>query len=199
MQSATPLVDRAALHAQLHAGASELGLVLSVAASERLLDYVGSARALERGLQPDRRARCRAIWSRAICSIRWRSRRTCAGRAWPISAAAPACRAFRWRFSMTDRAVTLVDSNGKKTRFLREAVRALRLDNVRVVQARAEDVQGTFDCVAARAFASLAEMLARGRPSAGCRRYLAGDEGPRRNARKSARCRPDSRSATCCR
>jgi len=57
------------------------------------------------------------------------------------------------------RQVTLVDSNGKKARFLREAVRSLRLANVRVVEGRVQDVPGQFDCVTARAFASLADML----------------------------------------
>lgn len=60
------------------------------------------------------------------------------------------------------RAVTLVDSNGKKTRFLRAAVRELKLDNVQVVEGRVENVSGSFDCVTARAFASLADMLAWG-------------------------------------
>lgn len=60
------------------------------------------------------------------------------------------------------RAVTLVDSNGKKTRFLRAAVRELKLGNVRVVEGRVEAVEGRYDCVSARAFASLAEMLAWG-------------------------------------
>ena len=58
--------------------------------------------------------------------------------------------------------VTLVDSNGKKARFLREAVRTLPLQNVTVQQVRVEDVPGTFDCITARAFASLADMLAWG-------------------------------------
>ena len=58
-----------------------------------------------------------------------------------------------------ERAVTLVDSNGKKTRFLRAAARELKLDNVRVLESRVEAVEGTYDCVTARAFASLAEML----------------------------------------
>ncbi len=58
-----------------------------------------------------------------------------------------------------DRQVTLVDSNGKKTRFLREAVRVLALRNVRVEQARVEDLQGQYDCVVARAFASIADLL----------------------------------------
>lgn len=61
-----------------------------------------------------------------------------------------------------ERTVTLVDSNGKKTRFLRAAVRELRLANVSVAEARVEAVQGQFGCITARAFATLADMLARG-------------------------------------
>jgi 16S rRNA (guanine527-N7)-methyltransferase len=57
------------------------------------------------------------------------------------------------------REIVLVDSNGKKVRFLREAIRALKLDGVRAEQARVEDVTGQFDCITARAFASLADML----------------------------------------
>lgn len=59
-------------------------------------------------------------------------------------------------------AVTLVESNGKKARFLREAVRSLPLPNVRVAQARVQDTVGSFDTVTARAFANLADMLAWG-------------------------------------
>jgi len=58
--------------------------------------------------------------------------------------------------------VVLVDSNGKKARFLREAVRALPLENVKVQQMRVEDLPGSFDCITARAFARLADMLAWG-------------------------------------
>ena len=61
-----------------------------------------------------------------------------------------------------DVAVTLVESNGKKARFLREAVRSVPLANVQVVQARVQDATGSFDTVTARAFASLADMLAWG-------------------------------------
>lgn len=69
-----------------------------------------------------------------------------------------------------DLAVTLIESNGKKARFLREAVRALPLPNVTVEQARVQDAVGTFDTVTARAFANLADMLAWGG-------HLLGDEG----------------------
>lgn len=61
-----------------------------------------------------------------------------------------------------ERRVTVVDSNGKKARFLREAARALKLANVRVEEKRVEDVEGRYDCITARAFATLADMLAWG-------------------------------------
>jgi 16S rRNA (guanine527-N7)-methyltransferase len=57
------------------------------------------------------------------------------------------------------REMLLVDSNGKKVRFLREAIRSLKLEGVSAVQSRVEDVQGQFDCITARAFASFADML----------------------------------------
>jgi 16S rRNA (guanine527-N7)-methyltransferase len=57
------------------------------------------------------------------------------------------------------RHVTLVDSNGKKARFMRAALRELKLDNAEVVEARVQAVEGRFDCIAARAFASLPDML----------------------------------------
>jgi 16S rRNA (guanine527-N7)-methyltransferase len=59
-----------------------------------------------------------------------------------------------------DMAVTLVESNGKKVRFLREAIRSLPLANVTAAQARVQDATGAFDTVTARAFASLPDMLA---------------------------------------
>lgn len=58
-----------------------------------------------------------------------------------------------------ERRVSLVDSNGKKTRFLRAAVRELGLANVEVIESRVEAVAGPFDCITARAFASLEDML----------------------------------------
>jgi 16S rRNA (guanine527-N7)-methyltransferase len=57
------------------------------------------------------------------------------------------------------REILLVDSNGKKVRFLREAIRALKLEGVRAIQSRVEEVEGQYDCVTARAFASMADML----------------------------------------
>ena len=55
----------------------------------------------------------------------------------------------------------LLDSSGKKTRFVTQAVAELGLDNVDVVQARLADYRPAlaFDCVISRAFGSLAELL----------------------------------------
>ncbi len=60
--------------------------------------------------------------------------------------------------------VTLVESNGKKTRFLREAVRQLGLTNVQVLESRAENVAlpGHFQAITARAMDRLAGILAVG-------------------------------------
>ena len=59
-------------------------------------------------------------------------------------------------------AFALLDSNGKKTRFLTQAVAELRLTNVTVVQSRIEDYHPphAFDSVVTRAFAAVAEVVA---------------------------------------
>jgi 16S rRNA (guanine527-N7)-methyltransferase len=58
-------------------------------------------------------------------------------------------------------AVTVLDSNGKKARFLRHAVRALKLGNVAVVEARVEDhqPQAPYAAITSRAFASLKDFF----------------------------------------
>ena len=60
--------------------------------------------------------------------------------------------------------VTLVESNGKKARFLREAVRTLRLANAEVAESRIEAVDrpGAFAAITARALATLPDILAAG-------------------------------------
>jgi len=55
----------------------------------------------------------------------------------------------------------LLDSNGKKTRFLREVKRVLQINNIEIEQSRVENYrpeQG-FDTVISRAFSDLGQML----------------------------------------
>ncbi|MEL7981075.1 16S rRNA (guanine(527)-N(7))-methyltransferase RsmG [Vreelandella titanicae] len=56
--------------------------------------------------------------------------------------------------------VTLLDSNGKKVRFQRQAVMELGLENVTPVQARVEQFEAAaFDQVISRAFANLVDFV----------------------------------------
>ena len=59
---------------------------------------------------------------------------------------------------MPDKDFILLDSNGKKTRFMTQAVMTLQLENVTVLQQRIEDCTEMFDQVISRAFASLADF-----------------------------------------
>ena len=67
-----------------------------------------------------------------------------------------------------DRRISLLDSNGKKTRFLFQVKTALCLDNMLVHHARVESFRppALYDAVLSRAFASLADMVA------GCKHLL---------------------------
>lgn len=60
-----------------------------------------------------------------------------------------------------DREFHLLDSNGKKTRFLFQVKTALGLDNMSVLQSRAESSipDAPFDAVLSRAFATLRDMI----------------------------------------
>ncbi|EAQ97605.1 16S rRNA (guanine(527)-N(7))-methyltransferase RsmG [Congregibacter litoralis] len=63
--------------------------------------------------------------------------------------------------ALPDKHFSLLDSNGKKTRFLTHAANELSLDNVEIVKSRVADfVPGErYDAVLSRAFASLDAMI----------------------------------------
>lgn len=67
----------------------------------------------------------------------------------PLAIARPGC------------TVTLVESNGKKARFLRQAVRTLGLANARVAESRAEalDEPAAYQAITARALATLDKII----------------------------------------
>lgn len=68
-----------------------------------------------------------------------------------------------------ERSCVLLDSNGKKIRFLKQFIADLKLKNVVAVQTRVENVDsinelGKFDVITSRAFASLTDFIAASRP-----------------------------------
>ena len=152
------MADRETLRKRLDAGLSALGIALDDRAIARLLDYVdllerwNAAYNLTAVRDPAEMVTRHLVDSLAI--LPYVSGATLADLGSgaglpgiPLAIAVPA------------RETLLVDSNGKKARFLREAVRRLDLKHVRVAESRVEDVAGTFECITARAFASLADML----------------------------------------
>ena len=152
------MADRETLRKRLDAGLSALGIALDDRAIARLLDYVdllerwNAAYNLTAVRDPSEMVTRHLVDSLAI--LPYVSGATLADLGSgaglpgiPLAIAVPA------------RETLLVDSNGKKARFLREAVRRLDLEHVRVAESRVEDVAGTFECITARAFASLADML----------------------------------------
>ncbi|MFB2537918.1 MULTISPECIES: 16S rRNA (guanine(527)-N(7))-methyltransferase RsmG [unclassified Acinetobacter] len=71
--------------------------------------------------------------------------------------------------SQPERACVLLDSNGKKIRFLKQLIADMKLSNVIAVQSRVEDTQmiadlGQFDVITSRAFASLLDFVAAAEP-----------------------------------
>ncbi len=157
----TPLANRAALYARLRAGTAELGLAPSAEAYERLLDYIellarwNATYNLTAVRDPADMITRHLLDSLAVAAyVRGDSLADLGSGAGlpgiPLAILEPS------------RQHTLIDSNGKKASFLREAVRTLALDNVRIEQARVEVAHGSYDCITARAFATLDDMLTLG-------------------------------------
>lgn len=155
------MTDRSLLRQRLTDGLRTLGVALPSTGVERLLDYVdlllrwNSAYNLTAVRDPAQIIDRHLLDSLAIAAYVQGTTLADLGSGAglpgiPLAVLAP------------DRQFLLVDANGKKARFLREAVRRLELTNVRVAECRVEEAAGSFDCICTRAFASLAEMLAWG-------------------------------------
>ena len=154
----SPSADRATLHARLTAGMAELGVAAKPSVVDALIDYVelldrwNGAYNLTAVRDTVEMIDRHIIDSLAIAKyVRGKSLVDVGSGAGlpgiPLAILEPT------------RQCLLVDSNGKKARFLREAARTLNLSNVRVENKRVEDVRGEFDTVTARAFSGLGEML----------------------------------------
>jgi 16S rRNA (guanine527-N7)-methyltransferase len=151
-------MNRAVLHDRLEHGIAALGLALPGDAVARLLDYQAllerwnGAYNLTAVRDPAEMVTRHLLDSLAILPY-------VQGATLADLGTGPGLPGIVLAIAAPGRQVLLVDSNGKKVRFLREAIRALKLEGVRAVQSRVEDVQGQFECITARAFASLADML----------------------------------------
>ncbi len=152
------MAARESLQARLEHGIDALGLNLPAGAVARLLDYQAllqrwnAAYNLTAVRDPDEMVTRHLLDSLAILPH-------VQGRSLADLGTGPGLPGIVLAIAAPGREILLVDSNGKKVRFLREAIRALKLDDVRAVQSRVEDVEGEYDCITARAFASLADML----------------------------------------
>jgi len=152
------MTDRAALQTQLENGIAALGLELPGVAVDRLLDYQAllqrwnAAYNLTAVREPGQMIARHLLDSLAILPY-------VRGVSLADLGTGPGLPGIVLAIAAPSRQILLVDSNGKKVRFLREAIRSLKLEGVSAVQSRVEAVEGQFDCVTARAFASLGDML----------------------------------------
>src|ERR1700754_2082899 len=152
------MTAREALQSRLERGITALGVNLPEGAVDRLLDYRellerwNAAYNLTAVRNADEMISRHLVDSLAILPY-------VHGRSLADLGTGPGLPGIPLAIAEPAREVLMVDSNGNKVRFLREAIRTLKLTNGRALQSRVEDVEGTFECITARAFASLADML----------------------------------------
>lgn len=155
-----PPGSRPGTAARLEAGLAELQLALPEPARQQLLQYVQLLNRWNRAFNltsvrdPDQMVTRHLLDS--LVALPWLMGErvadigTGAGLPGiPLAVAAP------------ERHFALLDSNGKKTRFVTQAVAELGLRNVEVVRSRAEQYHPEilFDCVISRAFASVGDLI----------------------------------------
>ncbi len=194
MSPSTPAQSPLYWREQLDSGLSRLGLALDRAQQEGLLGYLGLL----------------LKWNRVYNLSAVRDPREMVGRQLLDSlAVAPYLHGDRvldlgtgaglpgipLAIAEPRRRFTLIDSNGKKTRFVQQSVIELGLGNVEVVRARVEAFRPDlgFDTVTARAFASLPELLGAEPAALSGRRAPARHEGrpARAGARRAGGAEPD--------
>lgn len=150
--------DRPALEAQLAAGLDALGIAVDADARAKLVDYVellarwNATYNLTAVREPAEMVTRHLLDSLAIAPFVTGDRVADLGTGAGLPGVPLAILQPRRRFE-------LVEANGKKARFLREAVRRLPLPNAEVIEARAEGAHPTpVPCVIARALAALPEL-----------------------------------------
>lgn len=144
---------------QLHAGVASLGLVLNDEQQSKLLDYLGLLSKWNRAFNltavraPGEMVPRQLLDSLSIVGLVRGPRLLDVG-------TGPGLPGIPLALARPDLDITLLDSNGKKTRFLRQAKMQLELRNVRVVRHRVELFHPAerFQTVTSRAFSSLLQF-----------------------------------------
>ncbi|MDG1819542.1 MAG: 16S rRNA (guanine(527)-N(7))-methyltransferase RsmG [Porticoccaceae bacterium] len=154
------LKSEPALRAQLEKGIEDLGIECSADQVELLLDYVGllvtwnNAYNLTAIRQPERMIALHILDSLAILPYVTGDHLIDVG-------TGPGLPGIPLAIMCPEKTFKLLDSNGKKTRFLFHARCQLKLQNLTEVQSRVEQFipEQTYDTVLSRAFTSVAEMV----------------------------------------
>jgi len=144
----------------LNAGLEALGLTLSAAARSSLLAYCRLLAKWNRTYNLTSITRAEEMVSHHLLDSLAVLSHLPVGRVIDVGTG-PGLPGIPLAIARPEQSFTLLDSNGKKTRFLVQAVGELGLANVEVVNSRVEDYQPAelFDVVVSRAFASLANMV----------------------------------------
>lgn len=153
-------LDRDKLDSRLARGISELGLEIDAGIRSRLMDYLALLHKwngtynLSGIRDPERMVSLHLLDSLAILPY------VGPGNCLDVGTGA-GLPGIPLAICRPEQHVTLLDSNGKKTRFLVQAASTLGLDNISVANARIENFQSTrqIDIVLSRAFASLKQTV----------------------------------------
>jgi len=162
------LIAGSAERTELESGLGELGLPLGEESIGLLLAHVQLVRAWARSYNLVARGDLDDLVTRHVLDSLAIHALVRAGRLLDVGSGA-GFPGLPLAIALPDIEVTLLDSAGKRARFLRHVVRTLGLDSVEVVQARVEDfhAERPFTTIVSRAFATLLEYARRVRHLAG--------------------------------
>lgn len=152
---------RESLQQQLSDGIAALGLALPADALSRMLDYLGLLQRWNAHYNLTAVREPAAMVTRHLLDSLAVLPHVCGASLADLGAGA-GLPGIPLGIAAPQRSLTLVDSNGKKARFMRAAVRELGLANAEVLESRVEAVDGSFDCIVTRAFSSVSDMLVAG-------------------------------------
>lgn len=155
-------------HAQLQRGLAQLELSLPAQAQQQLLDYLALLQKWNRAYNLTAVRDPAAMVSRHLLDSLAVAPHL-QGEYFADVGTGAGLPGIPLAIALPDKRFTLIDSNGKKIRFVTQAIAELKLPNVTARQCRVEDWQPQPRCdgVLSRAFASLADM------AQGCEHLLA--------------------------